>query len=169
MNVLFVDDHIAGADIFADIEEGLGHRACLAHDRVSALQRCSEETFDLIQLDISLPDGDGRDVCCELRRSAHAQKTRIVALTGHADLKGSSGMSDFDGCIVKPIAMQTLEALLKKPTRCHRYDRGVVSLFRATSVSTRRCVRNAGGYPITVSVPVRFRSGPSNKQHHRFA
>ena len=113
MNVLFVDDHIACADMFADIAEGLGHRACVAHDAVSARQRCSEETFDLILMDISLPDGDGRDVCCELRRSAHAQKPRIVALTGHADLKGSSCMSDFDECIVKPIAMQTLEALLK--------------------------------------------------------
>ena len=112
MNVLFVDDHIACADMFADIAKGLGHRACVAHDAVSALRRCSEETFDLILMDISLPDGDGRDVCCELRRSTHAQKTRIVALTGHADLKGSSCMSDFDGCIVKPIAMQALEDLL---------------------------------------------------------
>jgi DNA-binding response OmpR family regulator len=112
MKVLFVDDHVACADMFADIAEGLGHRACVAHDAVSALQRCSEETFDLILMDISLPDGDGRDVCCELRRSAHAQKPRIVALTGHADLKGSSCMSDFDECIVKPIAMHTLAALL---------------------------------------------------------
>jgi DNA-binding response OmpR family regulator len=113
MRVLFVDDHVACADMFADIAEGLGHRACVAHDRVSALRRCSEETFDLILMDIGLPDGDGRDVCCELRRSARTQKTRIVALTGHADLKGSNCMSDFDGCIVKPISMHTLEALLK--------------------------------------------------------
>src|SRR5260370_2372554 len=113
MHVLFVDDHIACADMFADIAEGLGHRACVAHDAVSALQRCSEEIFDLILMDISLPDGDGRDVCCELRSSGHAQKTRIVALTGHADLKGSSSMSDFHGCIVKPLAIRTLDTLLK--------------------------------------------------------
>jgi two-component system OmpR family response regulator len=113
MNVLFVDDYVACADMLADIAEGLGHRARVAHDSVSALQSCSEETFDLILMDISLPDGDGRDVCCELRSNAHAQKTRIVALTGHVDLKGSSCMSDFDGCIVKPITMQTLEGLLK--------------------------------------------------------
>jgi CheY-like chemotaxis protein len=112
MNVLFVDDHVASANIFADIAEGLGHRARVAHDGAHALRRCSEETFDLILMDIGLPDGDGRDVCCELRSSGRTQRTRIVALTGHADLKGSSCMSDFDGCIVKPIAMQTLEALL---------------------------------------------------------
>ena len=113
MNVLFVDDHVACTDMFADIAEGLGHRACVAHDGVSALQRCSEETFDLILMDIGLPDSDGRDVCCELRTNGRAQKTRIVALTGHVDLKGSSCMSAFDGCIVKPIAMEALEALLK--------------------------------------------------------
>jgi len=113
MNVLIVDDHVACADMLADIAEGLGHRVCVAHDGVSALQRCSEETFDLILMDISLPDSDGRDVCFELRTNGRAQKTRIVALTGHVDLKGSSSMSDFDGCIVKPIAMEALEALLK--------------------------------------------------------
>src|SRR5260370_39495878 len=90
------------------LQRGLGHRACVAHDAVSARQRCSEENFDLILMDISLPDGDGRDVCCELRRGAQAQNTRIVALTGHADLKGSSCMSHFDGGIVEPIAMQQL-------------------------------------------------------------
>ena len=112
MNVLFVDDHAACADMLADIAEGLGHRVCVAHDGISALQRCSEEIFDLILMDISLPDADGRNVCGELRSSGRAQRTRIVALTGHADLKGSTCMSEFDGCIVKPIAMQTLEALL---------------------------------------------------------
>ena len=40
------------------------------------------------------------------------KKTRIVAVTGHAELKGSSRMSNFDGCLVKPIEMQALEALL---------------------------------------------------------
>ena len=115
MNVLFVDDHVACADMFADIAEGLGHRACVAYNGVSALQRCSEETFDLILMDISLPDGDGRDICRELRANGCARKTRIVALTGHIDLKGSNCMSGFDGCIVKPIAMEALEALLKAP------------------------------------------------------
>jgi two-component system OmpR family response regulator len=112
MNVLFVDDYVACADMLADIAEGLGHRARVAHDGITALRRCSEETFDLILMDISLHDGDGRDVCCELRSNGRAQKTRIVALTGHADLKGSSCMSDFDGCIVKPITMQALEDIL---------------------------------------------------------
>src|ERR1700675_1367790 len=112
MKVLFVDDHVACADMFADIAEGLGHRACVAHDGVSALRRCSDETFDLILMDISLPDGDGRDVCCELRNNEREQKTRIVGVTGDAELKGSSRMSNFDGCLVNPIEMQALEALL---------------------------------------------------------
>ena len=75
----------------------------------SALRRCSEELFDLVLLDITFPDADGRDVCCELRGRERAQKARIIALTGHSDLKGSAFMSDFDECIVKPITMQALE------------------------------------------------------------
>jgi len=90
----------------------LGHLAFFEHVWASALRRGSEETFALILMDIGLPDGDGRDVCCELRSRGRAKKTRIVALTGHVDLKGSSCMSDFDGCIVKPITMQSLQDLL---------------------------------------------------------
>jgi two-component system OmpR family response regulator len=112
MNVLFVDDHVACADMFADIAEGMGHRACVAHDRASALRRCSEEPFDLVFMDISLPDGDGREVCRQVRINGLAQNARIIALTGHADLLGSACMSDFDGCIVKPITMQALQDLL---------------------------------------------------------
>lgn len=112
MNVLFVDDHVACANMFADIAEGMGHRARIAHDADSALRRCAEEPFDLVVLDICLPDGDGRDVCRQLRLDGLAQKARIIALTGHADLKGSACMSDFDGCIVKPISMPALQDLL---------------------------------------------------------
>ncbi|MGA7816993.1 response regulator [Caballeronia sp.] len=116
MNVLFVDDHVACADICADIAEGMGHRTCVAYDGASALRRCSEEFFDLVLLDITLPDADGRDVCCELRGRERAQKARIIALTGHSDLKGSASMSDFDECIVKPITMQALQDLLLAQT-----------------------------------------------------
>jgi two-component system OmpR family response regulator len=113
MKVLFVDDHIACATVLADIAEGLGHRTCVAHDCASARQCCAEETYDLIVMDISLPDGDGRDMCNEIRSLAMARHTRIIALTGHADFKGSSCLSRFDGCIVKPITLQAYEALLK--------------------------------------------------------
>jgi two-component system, OmpR family, response regulator len=112
MKVLFVDDHVASATMLADIAEGLGHRAFVAHDCVSARRCCAEETYDLIVMDISLPDGDGRDVCNDIRGLAMARNTRIIALTGHADLEGSSCLSSFDGCIIKPIALQAFEALL---------------------------------------------------------
>jgi two-component system OmpR family response regulator len=113
MKVLFVDDHVASATVLADIAEGLGHHICVAHDCASARRCCTEETYDLIVMDISLPDGDGRDVCNDIRSLAMARNTRIIALTGHADLKGSSCLSGFDGCIVKPITLQAFEALLK--------------------------------------------------------
>lgn len=113
MKVLFVDDHVASATVLADIAEGLGHRACVAHDCASARQCCADETYDLIVMDISLPDGDGRDVCNDIRGLATARNTRIIALTGHADLdEGGNGLSRFDGCIVKPITLQAFEALL---------------------------------------------------------
>ena len=118
MNVLFVDDHIECANLFADLARERGHRACVASDGIGALQRCAEESFDLILLDIGLPDSDGRDVCHALRTEGLAKRTRIVALTGQAELLGSPCMHEFDGCIVKPVAMQTLQRLLTESESC---------------------------------------------------
>jgi two-component system OmpR family response regulator len=112
MKVLFVDDHVASATMLADLADGLGHHARVAHDCAGARRCCAEDTYDLIVMDISLPDGDGRDLCNDIRAIAGARHTRIIALTGHADLVGSGCLSSFDGCIVKPITLQAFEALL---------------------------------------------------------
>jgi len=111
--ILVVEDTEDNRQILRDLLVASGYDLVEAVDGAAGIAMAASEKPDLILMDISLPDSDGRDVCFELRTNGRAQKTRIVALTGHVDLKGSSSMSDFDGCIVKPIAMEALEALLK--------------------------------------------------------
>jgi DNA-binding response OmpR family regulator len=88
-------------------------RAAAAMNAAAALQAVSIEHFDLVVLDITLPDGDGRDLCRKIRAEA-STRPRIVALTGHSELANSEDMRDFDSCMVKPVDLDRLKQLLSE-------------------------------------------------------
>ena len=73
--------------------------------------------FDAVLLDIGLPDGDGRDLCTELRRTG--VKVPIIMLTGadaeHDVVRGlDSGANDY---IAKPFRIMELIARLRAQLR----------------------------------------------------
>jgi DNA-binding response OmpR family regulator len=73
--------------------------------------------FDALLLDVSLPDGDGRDFCRQLR--AQGVKTPIIMLTGSAEetdiVRGlDSGANDY---IAKPFRLNELLARLRAQLR----------------------------------------------------
>lgn len=109
--VLFVDDHKDTADMLANIAVEMGHCASVAYDGITAIRVTSHEAFDLVFLDVSLPDADGREVCSQIRRGP-SRHSRIVAVTGHAELRANAEMCGFDACILKPVTMQQLEDVL---------------------------------------------------------
>lgn len=82
VNVLVVDDNaellqLVGASLARD-----GHRIVSVDTAAAATTRLGSETFDVIVLDIGLPDGSGFDVCREARESGMV--TPILFLTAHA-------------------------------------------------------------------------------------
>jgi DNA-binding response OmpR family regulator len=73
--------------------------------------------FDALILDVSLPDGDGRDFCKKLRKAG--MKTPIIMLTGSAEendiVRGlDSGANDY---IAKPFRLNELLARLRAQLR----------------------------------------------------
>ena len=90
-----------------------------AETGAAALEAARTRRFDLILLDIGLPDMDGRDVCRLLRRDG--VKTPIVMLTGadtDADtiLGLDSGANDY---IAKPFRLGVLLARIRAHLRQH--------------------------------------------------
>ena len=113
MHLLFIDDHRDAADSFADLAKALGHHATVAYDGASARKAVAENNFDLIFLDLNLPDADGREICADIRLSSTCKASQVVALTGTAELKLQGDMSVFDGYFVKPLMMDDFEKLLR--------------------------------------------------------
>jgi two-component system, OmpR family, response regulator len=112
MNLLFVDDNRACIETLVDIATSLGHATSVAHDGAGCLALAGQMHFDRIFLDISLPDADGREICSRIRAGGPSSTSRIIAMTGHADVVECSGETDFDGFLLKPISLQALELFL---------------------------------------------------------
>ena len=113
MNILLVDDYRATTDMLADIACAMGHTASKAYCGSEALTAASEEGgFDLILLDIALPDMNGYEVCLRLRASEKYASRRIIALSADADLCDHYDMSCFDGSLLKPLALSEFKSLL---------------------------------------------------------
>jgi two-component system, OmpR family, response regulator RegX3 len=66
--ILFVEDERSISEPFSHALEREGFEAVVAETAAEALQLADQIDPALVLLDLMLPDGDGRDVCRELRR-----------------------------------------------------------------------------------------------------
>lgn len=86
IRVLLVEDNPGDARLFAELvkDTGAGQWKLTQVGRLShALDRLSREPFDVVLLDLSLPDADGLETV--IRAHAESPKVPIVVLTGHDD------------------------------------------------------------------------------------
>ena len=67
MRILVVDDEVQLADAIAVALRREGYAVDVANDAQSALDRLSVNEYDLLTLDLNLPDLDGREVCRMIR------------------------------------------------------------------------------------------------------
>jgi PAS domain S-box-containing protein len=86
IRVLLVEDNPGDARLLKELLRDAGeHRLKMVHcDRLAAgLERLKHESFDVMLLDLSLPDADGLNTL--IRAHTEAPKIPIVVLTGHDD------------------------------------------------------------------------------------
>lgn len=71
-----------------------------------------EGVFELVLLDIDLPDFNGHELCMRLRASEKYASRSIFSLTAHDDVQERFDMSCFDGQLLKPLSLKDFESLL---------------------------------------------------------
>jgi len=152
MKALIVDDDLVLADVIAFTLKREGFEVILAHDGLTALERCEKESPDIIVLDVNIPRLDGFQVCRRIREHAN---TPIILLTvrGEEDdiLQGFDiGADDY---IVKPFSPRQLVARTKAVLR--RAGQTPPSLIRKVGDLTldpgRRELTIKNGEPIALT------------------
>jgi PAS domain S-box-containing protein len=115
LQVLVVDDNADAAESLGVLLEIEGHAAHVAHTGAEALQLAQSHRFDVVFLDIGLPDMTGYDVARRLRMLPSMRDTLLVALTGWGTQEDRQRTRDagFDRHLTKPAELPAVEELLR--------------------------------------------------------
>lgn len=106
--ILVVDDAKENAQIFKLYLEAVGADIELAHDGNEALDKAFSNDFDVVLLDLQMPEKDGYQVIHELKAGGYSAP--ILALTAHAmseDIERTK-KAGFSAHIVKPVQADQL-------------------------------------------------------------
>lgn len=118
--ILIIEDEISIAELERDYLESYGYEVDLAFTGDSGLQKALLESFDLIVLDIMLPNVDGFEICRRIR-SVREVPILFVSAKGE-DIDKIRGLGlGADDYIVKPFSPNELVARVK--AHLARYER----------------------------------------------
>jgi DNA-binding response OmpR family regulator len=137
MRLLVVEDHPElGPDLKAGLEE-YHYAVDLVTNGEDALALASLVPYDLLILDILLPDLDGWEVCRRLR--AQRKRIPILFLTalGEVDHRVQGLDLGADDYLVKPFAFRELEARVRALLRRDGSERSPVLRFLDLTLDTR--------------------------------
>ena len=116
-NILVVDDESRIRTIIKKYAEFEGHTVAEACDGMEAVDLCRHNTYDLIIMDIMMPELDGFSACREIRKTS---STPIIMLSARGEeydkINGFElGIDDY---VVKPFSpkelMLRIEAVMKR-------------------------------------------------------
>jgi CheY-like chemotaxis protein len=116
---LVVDDYIINQELTKEMMEMMGCNVDVAEDGIIALEKYKNNIYDIIMMDVQMPELDGYEVTKKIRdfeASGGKKHTIIVAITANA-MQGdqekclNAGMDDY---ISKPLRGEHLEKVLTK-------------------------------------------------------
>ena len=137
MHVLLVEDELTLASLVCEYLENqdyMPERIVVDHAMKGqqALALIEENTFDVLVLDINLPDMSGFQVCKTLRQRGINLPTIMLTARDSLDDKAQGFSAGADDYLVKPFAMaelvMRLQALQQRGKRSHQLQQGELLL-----------------------------------------
>jgi signal transduction histidine kinase/CheY-like chemotaxis protein len=121
LRVLLAEDNPVNQLLATRLLEKRGHRVVVAANGREALAALEKESYDLVFMDIQMPDMDGIEATAAIREKENSSGKHqpVIALTAHA-MKGDQERcldAGMDGYLSKPIRPQELDDILEKYVR----------------------------------------------------
>ncbi len=122
LSILVVDDNDLNLMIAKRILDKKGHHVSIAKNGKEALEKIMNNQYDLLFMDVNMPDMDGLETTKRIRqyeREAGIGRTPVVAMTAYAMDEDrqrclASGMDDY---LSKPIDIKAIEKTLSRFAR----------------------------------------------------
>jgi CheY-like chemotaxis protein len=129
--ILVAEDHEVNRQLFKTILEKLGHQVVLARDGLEAVEAAGGGRYDLIFMDIQMPNLNGYDATRKLREMG--VRTPIIAVTASAlqTEQKRALEAGMDHCLTKPFKKKDLVPILDQwlPADPHATGDGEEQVF----------------------------------------
>jgi CheY-like chemotaxis protein len=115
MKILHLDDNKIFTDLFSKLLEMYDHECTVSNDGKTALQLTLAEKFDVVVLDLQMPEFSGHDYIDELDKLGLLQTQNIIILTGFLPDGGKRDdllKRGIKACVEKPIRIEKFNAIL---------------------------------------------------------
>jgi signal transduction histidine kinase/CheY-like chemotaxis protein len=117
LHVLLAEDNPVNQRLVVRLLEKRGHQVVVATNGLDALKAMEKHNFDVVLMDVQMPEMDGLETTAEIRKKERISGSHIpvIALTAHA-MKGDREKcldSGMDGYLTKPIRPQELDEILQ--------------------------------------------------------
>jgi CheY-like chemotaxis protein/HPt (histidine-containing phosphotransfer) domain-containing protein len=118
LNILLAEDNVINQRVAIGTLQRRGHMVRPVNNGKEALAALASERFDLVLMDVQMPEMDGLEAAAAIRKNEEETGAHIpiIAMTAHA-MKGDrercleSGMDDY---LTKPVEPKALHAILER-------------------------------------------------------
>ena len=153
MRILVAEDNTTLAGGLAAVLRASGYAVDVVNDGVSADAAASSTDFDLVILDLNLPEMDGLDVLRNLRHRKSMSSVLILTARGAIDQRIRGLDLGADDYMSKPFDVPELEARVRVLLRRRAGLHAAQIAFGGISLDTVTRTVSAGG--VTLEVPAR--------------
>ena len=135
-HILVVDDEPAIQTALRGVLEDEGYRVTTVGSGADALKLVTEDTPDVVFLDIWMPKKDGLDTLADLKRAR--PEAPVIMISGHGTIETAVkatrlGAYDF---IEKPLSLEKTVLAVRNALRCGSRLRAAVAAARCVPAST---------------------------------
>jgi CheY-like chemotaxis protein len=121
--ILVVEDDQDIREVVALALDAMGYSAVLAADGLEAIDLLSSGLRpSLILLDMMMPRMDGEAFLAAVRKNAETANIPIVLVSGHHAVRQRAAELHASGCLVKPIELDDLAAIVDRFVRGARTE-----------------------------------------------
>ena len=114
LSILLVDDSVVNLKIASLMLKKLGYHADLATNGIEAIEAIEHQSYDIVLMDIQMPEMDGLEATKIIRQRWHEDLKIIIvtSLNNYREVCLEAGADDF---LTKPFGIENLRDIIK----CH--------------------------------------------------
>lgn len=150
MRILLVEDNDALADGLSAILKGTGHAVDVVRDGTSADAAIASENFDLVILDLTLPEMDGLDVLRAMRARKSTASVLILTARGAPEERVRGLDLGADDYMIKPFDISEFEARVRMLLRRQAGLRSSAITYGGVALDLNSRTFSAEGTPLDI-------------------